>query len=526
MWDKDVTIEARFDLDSFKMTIKSNDEEYGLVLLKTGYNNVYCSAYAEDLKYKNNVTISAFSKTEVRFLGWYDENKNLVSTNAVYSFTMPNHDYLLEARWNHFKIEYELNGGKNSEDNPVVFTTDDEITLFDAKDKPGYTFDGWYMNGEKVDKINKGTVGNITLEAKYSADLQGLSVISEDSSKGTAEIVSGEGHTDETITVKASPAEGYVFRGWYEGTELTSKEETYTFAMPARGISLIAKFYSDEEAETLGIMPAFDSASNTVTYGLYPQTRVSDETLISSLNDLTEAESNGWYLYEGAYYANKIANPYSTSYAFSDGTKITKGTKYWFKCEPIEWNILSSSDGTCSLVSSALLDAHGFNSSSSSRTIDGKTIYSNNYEYSDIRSWLNGDFYNIAFALNDTNIQTVTVDNSAATTDSSTNGYACSDTEDKVYLLSYQDYRNADCFPDNASRECKPTDWAKANYAQYYSGSSSEIYGFGYYWTRSPYFLQSSSYFAHFVSSEGYLSSDGVYKSYICVRPAITIKVA
>ncbi len=423
-----------------------------------------------------------------------------------------------------YSIDYDFVDGAENQ-NPSIYTVEDTIS-FNNPSKAGYTFGGWYADSSfesEITNIPDGSTGDMTIYAKWSADLQELSVVSEDSSKGTAEIVSGEGHTDEKITINATPTEGYAFKGWYEGTELASKEETYTFAMPAKDVSLTAKFWTQDES--LGVIPAFDSASNAVTYGLYPQTRVSDETLISSLNELTESESNGWYLYEGAYYAKKSANSSITSYTFSDGTEIVEGAEYWFKCDPIEWRILSSSDGTHSIVSSALLDAHDFNSSGSSRTIDGKTIYPNNYEYSDIRSWLNGDFYDTAFALNDSLIQTVTVDNSAATTDLSSDKNACSDTEDKAYLLSYQDYRNADCFPDNASRECKPTDWAKANMATYPGYEPrSEYYGNGDYWTRSP--LLQMTHDVYFVDSRGSLSSQSYDAPLCCVRPAITIKVA
>ncbi len=154
----------------------------------------------------------------------------------------------------------------------------------------------------------------------------------------------------------------------------------------------------------------------------------------------------------------------NSSNKFNDGTAIVYDTEYWFKCEPIEWKVLSFSDGAYSLVSFSLLDFCSYCSYSlwlSNRIIDGKTVYGNNYEYSDVRSWLNGEFYSSVFAFDDSLIQTITVDNSAVTMNSSTNRYACSDTEDKVYLLSYQDYSNADYFLDAKSRFCKPADWAK-----------------------------------------------------------------
>ncbi len=268
-----------------------------------------------------------------------------------------------------------------------------------------------------------------------------------------------------------------------------------------------------------GITPVFNSDDNTVTYGLYPQTHVADDRLISSLNELTTAESNGWYFYDGSYYAKKSAKPLESNYTFSDGTKIVSGTKYWFKCEPITWDILASNDGTYSLVTHSLLDVHRYNDSYDGTKDDA---YANNYEKSEIREWLNGAFHDSAFALDDSLIQTVTVDNSASTTDSSTNQYACDNTEDKVYLLSYQDYENTDYFADDAARQCKVTDWVKANCAWYSTDASYS--GNGYYWTRSPYSNRSNN--AWNVFYDGYLNYNYVNYSDYCVRPSLQIKVA
>ncbi len=109
------------------------------------------------------------------------------------------------------------------------------------------------------------------------------------------------------------------------------------------------------------------------------------------------------------------------------------------------------------------------------------------------------------------------------------NGYACGNTNDKVYLLSYEDYLNADYgFSTSSSaydtvRRCKTTDWARASGAYYYT-SSSYLYN-GWYWTRSP--DSSSSGSAWLVNYGGDLSIFNlVCYSYASVRPSLRIKVA
>ena len=168
MWDKDIVLEARFDLASFNLNILSNNEDYGLVLLRSNLNTNYLPEYSELIKYKKEVTIAAYSKTETRFLGWYDENNELVTTNAVYTFIMPNYDYTLEAKWDFFTISYNLNGGINNPNNVSSYSLDDkEINLF-VPTKEGYDFLYWEYNGEKVSKLNTSILDDVMLEAIWS----------------------------------------------------------------------------------------------------------------------------------------------------------------------------------------------------------------------------------------------------------------------------------------------------------------------------------------------------------------------
>ncbi len=442
------------------------------------------------------------------FLGWR-YGSDFVSSIDPSLFKNVTLDAVWEATT--YSISYHLDGGINDHSNPSSYTIESDDIALSSPSKAGYAFDGWYSDSahsEKVAAIKKGSYGDLNLYAKWSANLNALSVTSGDEGKGTVEIVSGSGYTDETVTVKATPLNGGTFAGWHSGSQWISGDEVYSFTMPAGGYSLVARFYSKAEIN-LGVVPAINGTEGTLTYGLYPQTHVSDAATVAALGSLTSADINGWYFYDGQYYAKETAKPYGSSDVFDDGTEIVSGTSYWFKCEPIEWKVLSFGGGSYSLVSAALLDAHRYDDSS------------NNYANSEIREWLNGDFFSSAFALNDSHIQTTMVDNSASTTDSSGNKYACENTEDKVYLLSYQDYKNASYFADDAARRCKMTDYARARGA-WYSTDPSYLYN-GFYWTRSPYSGYSNS--AWYVYSGGNLNSSYVYISDSAVRPALNVNL-
>ena len=212
----------------------------------------------------------------------------------------------------------------------------------------------------------------------------------------------------------------------------------------------------------------------------------------------------------------------------SNKQQIIKGNTYYFKVEPIKWKILSVNGIEYQLMTDLIIDCQQFNSSSSTRTIDGKTVYANNYEYSDIRKWLNEDFYNKAFtkALQ-SYINTTFVDNSLASTKDSSNPYTCNDTNDKVYLLSYKDITNSgygfsSFYTYDKSRQKQLTDYAKAMGC--YMNKGADYYNNGYYWLRSP-----SSYsddLARFVNYDGNIRYDWVYTSDFGVSAAITISLS
>lgn len=317
-----------------------------------------------------------------------------------------------------------------------------------------------------------------------------------------------------TPTKKGTAETRYVFNGWQPSLSEVKSDVTYT-----------AKYtVKNKEDLVAGVDVVFSDDLKTAQYGFYPQTRVSDEAVIAELNALTPSETNGWYLYGGNYYAKQTATVYNNeSYVFGDGAAIVNGTEYWFKCEPIVWQVLGETDGTYYLLSDKLLDAHNFYADYSNRNIGGATVYANNYVQSGIRAWLNGAFYDTAFALGNADIAVATVDNGGATTDVAENAYACANTQDKVYLPSYKDYLNSSYGFDtnaaetSATRECKTTDYVRATGAW----CNKEMGYNGSYWTRSP--SSEYNYCAWNVNSAGLLSAYAVDGSSHSVRPCISV---
>lgn len=193
----------------------------------------------------------------------------------------------------------------------------------------------------------------------------------------------------------------------------------------------------------------------TMYFGSYPQTKVNDKNIISALGafDQSTWTSYGYYIqgevsdcmyyidktyngekYRGVYIASyrpdecDRSSSSRNSYQPDNGYMATR--TYWFKYEPIKWDVVKEEDGKAILVADRILDSQPFD-------YEGGESY-NNYAESTIRRWLNDNFYNTAFSAAEKEvILTTKVDNSASSTEVSDNPYACEDTYDKIFLLSY-----------------------------------------------------------------------------------------
>ena len=194
----------------------------------------------------------------------------------------------------------------------------------------------------------------------------------------------------------------------------------------------------------------------------------------------------------------------------SDNLRYVKqGTKY-YKVETIMWKILNIEDGKATLLCEQAIDRVYYNryyeesngeyykSDSKKNFIldeNDEKIFANNYEHSDLREYLNGTFLETAFTETQRAlIATTTVDNSSETNtpDENPNPYACENTEDKVYVLSYQE---AVALGENADRCRTASAYAQARGVHVYDNGNCLL------WLRSPYF--DDSYFASIVDDDG-----------------------
>ena len=255
---------------------------------------------------------------------------------------------------------------------------------------------------------------------------------------------------------------------------------------------------------------------NYIYFGEYPQTVKADDVRIGKTMD-----ARGYYRgSDGAYYAKVTATPrYEEDDRFSTGDSVTEGSVYYFKVEPIRWRILTESGDTALVLCDSIIEAKAYDADAN-----------NNYAESDIRAWLNAEFYQTAFnTLQKELINTELVDNSSSTTcnkhhfNGIENPYACEDTNDKVFLLSYADvtdpsYGFQQGIVYDATREKRVTDYARAIGVE---TSESSGYVNGFWWLRSPVGSEWWNDLAYMVSPDSVVDSYPVPHDKFGVVPAL-----
>ena len=109
-------------------------------------------------------------------------------------------------------------------------------------ERAGYVFKGWYTKkngGKKVTRKTKLKAKNVYFYAHWKA--RKFTIKLKTNGKGT---VSGGGKKayKSKVTLKAKPASGYVFDGWYYKGVRKSKNRSWTIKVPLKGATYTAKF--------------------------------------------------------------------------------------------------------------------------------------------------------------------------------------------------------------------------------------------------------------------------------------------
>lgn len=254
---------------------------------------------------------------------------------------------------------------------------------------------------------------------------------------------------------------------------------------------------------------------DVIEYGYYPQSKVTDDTVIEELDSIdSEWISYCYYygnggdyndasvydymkyrdvVYNGAKYRSVMFTAYRTErpgyesvgdYSAQDDNGFYTNTIYWFKYDPIRWRVLDPSTGM--VFCESIIDSQAFTDTMYRHPEDkddsryyqdtSYTHLANSFSSSSLKHWLNYYFCNVAFSSRQQNIlREVTVSSPAYTQSySHFNDGSCSA---KVYLLSWDELQNATL---GAIASASGTDYARCQGLGFALES-----GFNY-WLRSP----------------------------------------
>ena len=142
-----------------------------------------------------------------------------------------------------YSVSYELDGGTNDAANVASFNIEsDDILLKDAS-KDGYTFKGWFSDSgfqNQVTKIAKGTVGDITLYAKFEINTYHVAYELDSGTNDAANVSDFTVETDD-IALNDAVKEGYTFKGWFSDSGFQN-QVTKIAKGTVGDITLFAKF--------------------------------------------------------------------------------------------------------------------------------------------------------------------------------------------------------------------------------------------------------------------------------------------
>lgn len=251
------------------------------------------------------------------------------------------------------------------------------------------------------------------------------------------------------------------------------------------------------------------SVGDIIEFGSYPQTEVKDEALIAELcrnigewepylyyskneqknfiyyNDVVYKNQKYRAVYFNEYRARAVDTDNTDINSYQDDNGYSTNEIYWFKYEPIKWRILNPAEGL--ILSENIIDNQAFTNTwywpgRDAYQDEKYKIYANNYAESSLRQWLNEDFYDLSFKKYEKDcIKTTTITNYDYCKSET---YSSPNTDDKVFLLAYNQVNGINGFPYGSSHNSSyKRKSVVSNYAQ--CQGAYTIDGYGSWWLRN-----------------------------------------
>lgn len=195
---------------------------------------------------------------------------------------------------------------------------------------------------------------------------------------------------------------------------------------------------------------------------------------------------------------------------------IVADKKTRFNGKPIEWLVADHNCSNITLLSKDILCCRPFdNPKESYKNLDCREYGSNRWKDSDIRKWLETEFYRKSFSSRLAGLTIPVLNTTAIPMCDRTcrNEYMVDNTKDNVFLLS--DVEIGSKGDSEAIALFRSNNKGKYKFSEVCPGLT------WYWWLRSP--RAEYSYIARYVGADGSLHGSGVYDGDVGVRPACKI---
>ena len=175
------------------------------------------------------ITLQNPTRKGYTFKGWYIDSNYKNQIKQIKKGSTGNKT--LYAKWSKksYTITYNLNSGTNSKDNPAKYNIGTATIKLKNPTRKGYTFKGWYTDSNyknQIKQIKKGSTGNKTLYAKWSANKYTITFDANNKkATGKTKAITCKYGKKYTLTSNGFKRKGYAFKGW--NTKKDGSGKTY-----------------------------------------------------------------------------------------------------------------------------------------------------------------------------------------------------------------------------------------------------------------------------------------------------------
>ena len=283
-----------------------------------------------DAVYAVGDAVTAPQKAGYTFVGWYDADGTKLSEEGSFDFAMPafDPDAVYTAKWIKVTITSENTAKGTVSKLTDTYVAGEKVSVT-ATTKLGYTFIGWYKGDEKVADT---LIYEFTMPAEnvtYTAKWIKVTVMSEDTDKGTVSSLTGKYLPGDEVSVTATTEPGYTFIGWYKGDEKVADGLTYEFEMPAENVTYTAKWIK---------VTVVSESTTKGTVSKLTGTYVAGEKVSVTATTKSGYTFIGWYNGD-----EKVAD--GLTYEFTMPAEDVTYTAKWISC-PVNLEVSSTAAGS------------------------------------------------------------------------------------------------------------------------------------------------------------------------------------